>query len=398
MMTRSSALKLPIEFAVLMCFVLCTAATAAAQSLQIVSPADGTVVSPGQVVTISVVTSGGNFDMVTVFGPGSFVPAGVLTAPPYRFSFQVPPGISPGRYVFVATGTTGPGQPHYSKGIALEVELPNTPVKLTVSPSVLTDMSVGDRGYLSDVEAAFADGTTRLVDKSKRISFHSDDPAIVTIDNRGLYTAVAPGSTSISVSYGGLITEVPVSIRHPVEVMSGLSEVNASLSTNIYAHLFMPEGAKPGVTWSLHPQVGRLASQDEYSTVYTAPTTVDAPTRVVVTATSHADPRKSGYVELIVLPAAVISINPPAITLGPGRSQEFSATISNSKDQWIDWSVAPAGIGRISWRQVPGGMSRVNHLIYTAPVGLKAPQTITVTATNGSLPGAKAIAIVTLVP
>ena len=107
MMTRSSALKLPIEFAVLMYFVLCTAAITAAQSLQIVSPADGTVVSPGQVVTISVVTSGGNFDMVTVFGPGSFVPAGVLTAPPYRFSFQVPPGISPGRYVFVATGTTG---------------------------------------------------------------------------------------------------------------------------------------------------------------------------------------------------------------------------------------------------------------------------------------------------
>ena len=398
MMTRASALKLRIELAVSALFVLCTAVTAAAQSLQIVSPADGTVVRPGQVVTISVVTSGGNFDGVMLLGRDPFLPLEPLTAPPYRFSFQVPPDISPGEYVFTALGSTGPGQPHYSQPIALEVELPNTPVKLTVSPSVLIDMSVGDRGYLSDVEASFSDGSRRFVDKSKRIFFHSEDPGVITINSQGLYTAVAPGSTSISVSYGGLITEVPVSIRHPVEVTSGLSEVNAPLSTNIYAHLFMPEGAKPGVTWSLHPQVGRLVNQDEYSTVYTAPPTVDAPTRVVVTATSLANPRKSGSAELLVLPAAVISINPPAITLGPGKSQEFTATISNRKDQWVDWNITPAGIGKISWRQVPGGMSRVNHLIYTAPAALKSPQTITVTATNGSLPGAKAVVTVTLVP
>jgi hypothetical protein len=398
MMTRASALKLRIELAVSALFVLCIAVTAAAQSLQIVSPADGTLVSPGQVVTISVVTSGGNFDMVTVFGRDPFLPTGVLTAPPYRFPFQVPRDISPGRYVFTASGTTGPGQLYFSDPIALEVELPNTPVKLTVSPSVLIDMSVGDRGYLSDVEAVFADGSTRFVDKSKRIFFHSDDTAVITIDNRGSFTAVAPGSTSISVSYGGLITQVPVSVRHPVEVFSGLSEVNASLSTNVYVHLFMPEEGKPGVTWSLHPQIGRLVSQDQYSAVYTAPPTVPAPTRVIVTATSLANPGKSGWAELLVLPAAIISISPPAITLGPGKSQEFSATISNSKDQWVDWSITPAGIGKISWRQVPGGMSRVNHLIYAAPAALNSPQAITVTATNGSLPGAKAVVTITLVP
>src|ERR1700752_3147450 len=81
--------------------------------LQITSPADGTVVNPGEVVTVVVTeTQGATFSKVFLIGehPIGMGMHQVLTAPPYRFSVTVPKDISvAGKYSIRAMGVT-PGQ------------------------------------------------------------------------------------------------------------------------------------------------------------------------------------------------------------------------------------------------------------------------------------------------
>jgi hypothetical protein len=60
------------------------------QTLQITSPADGTVVNPGQVAPVTVGTSNANFDMVIVVANSPIPDSEVSTAPPYKFSIQIP--------------------------------------------------------------------------------------------------------------------------------------------------------------------------------------------------------------------------------------------------------------------------------------------------------------------
>jgi len=255
-------------------FLLGAGSALRAQTLQIVSPADGTVVSPGQVVLVTVAASGAQFEMVTLFGKNPLPQGNVLTTPPYEFSIQVPSDIGLGRYTFFADGATGPGQGASSDPISIDVERSDAPISLDVSPSVLANMSVGDKGYLTQVDAAFADGSTLDVKNSTLTSFQSDTPSVATVDSNGIVNAIAPGLASIYVSYGGLSFQVPVSVRQPVAVSRDNSQVNASQTREFYADVALPPGTNPGVTWSLRPEVGSIASDDVYSALYTAPSSV----------------------------------------------------------------------------------------------------------------------------
>jgi hypothetical protein len=87
---------------------------AAQPSLRITSPADGTTAHPGELLTVTVDVSPpeGVFRSVYVVGVD---PIGNskerLTAPPYRFTIEIPNGITPGSYYLTAMGFTLSGQP-----------------------------------------------------------------------------------------------------------------------------------------------------------------------------------------------------------------------------------------------------------------------------------------------
>jgi hypothetical protein len=259
-------------------------------------------------------------------------------------------------------------------------------------------LSVGEQAYLRDVQATFADGSTLDVENSTRHAYQSDSPSVATVDENGIVTAVAPGSASIAVSYGGLIFQVPVKVRQQVAILPKSRRLNASLTAEICVHTALRPGTTPDVKWSLRPALGSFVPEGDECIVYTAPESVAASTRVNVTATSLGDPTQSDFAEVLLLPPAVVRISPPAVSLSAGQSQEFSGTVSNSSGQWVDWVVAPRGVGTLSWRQVQDGDRRINHLTYTAPTAIKSSQTITVTASGGDTGQAKASVIVTLVP
>ena len=87
-------------------------------------------------------------------------------------------------------------------------------------------------------------------------------------------------------------------------------------------------------------------------------------------------------------PAPVtVSVTPATATLYGGQTQQFTATVTNTSNTAVTWTITPAGTGTIS-----------TSGLYTAPATITTPQTVTVTATSQASTTASASSTVTLTP
>ena len=124
--------------------------------------------------------------------------------------------------------------------------------------------------------------------------------------------------------------------------------------------------ANPNVTWTMTPMIGVLSS----SGLYTAPQNILGSQTVVVTATSVADPTKSASVTITLLPAVVVSVTPAAASLGASQTQQFTASVNNTSNTVVIWSLLPA-IGTLS-----NGLYTAAASIPTAQRRIGLPQSI----------------------
>ena len=138
-----------------------------------------------------------------------------------------------------------------------------------------------------------------------------------------------------------------------------------------------------GVTWSINPVVGTI---DSNTGLYSAPASIAANQKVTVTATSVFDSNFTGTASITLqAPAAVaVGISPTSVTLGDGQSQQFTATVTNSANTAVTWSISPQ-LGSIA-----------SNGAYVAPVPIGASTKVTVTATSVADPGKSATASITL--
>jgi hypothetical protein len=88
-----------------------------------------------------------------------------------------------------------------------------------------------------------------------------------------------------------------------------------------------------------------------------------------------------------LLPPITISVTPPTTSLQDGQTQSFTANVLNAVNPAVVWTITPTGTGSIS-----------NTGVYTAPVPINTPQTVTVTATSVEDGTKSASAVVTLTP
>ena len=84
--------------------------------------------------------------------------------------------------------------------------------------------------------------------------------------------------------------------------------------------------------------------------------------------------------------APTISLTPGSVTLTPSQTQAFTATVANSSNTAVTWSLSPA-VGSISTAG-----------LYTAPASITSAQTVTVTATSVADSTKSASASVSLSP
>jgi hypothetical protein len=142
--------------------------------------------------------------------------------------------------------------------------------------------------------------------------------------------------------------------------------------------------ANMGVTWSLSPGVGSLATTGT-TAIYTAPTTVSAPQTITITATGIADTTKNASAVISLVPALSITPSSPTLT----NSQTVTLNTSGANSSGILWSFSP---------QVGTFVHTGTAAVYTVPSSLSQSQTIQVKATSMSNSSLIAKAVLILVP
>ena len=124
------------------------------------------------------------------------------------------------------------------------------------------------------------------------------------------------------------------------------------------------------------------------STTYSAPASVESEGSATVTACwSFGGQSKCGFAGVSLKPnGPIVSVTPETASVEPGKSQPFTAQVTNDQNTAVTWSIQPQ-LGSIT----QGG-------VYTAPPTFGGAATVTVTATSVANSSRKDTATVTLVP
>ena len=232
-----------------------------------------------------------------------------------------------------------------------------TPVGVTVGPAAISLGAGASANFSAAVTGTSNAGVT-----------WSLNPAVGTIAN-GKYTA--PASISSQQTVTVTATSVVDSTKSATATVTlrpvGLSLSPTSVTLNEGQSATFTSAvvgtSNTAVTWSLNPQVGSITNG-----VYHAPSVLSSQQTVTVTATSVADSTKSMSAAVSLVPIG-ITLSPPTVSLGPGASATFAASISGTSNSAVTWSLNPA-VGTI-----------VNG-VYTAPATISSAQTVTITAAS----------------
>ncbi|MBL8227480.1 MAG: Ig-like domain-containing protein [Bryobacterales bacterium] len=290
---------------------------------------------------------------------GSVSAAGLYTAPANLVSAQTVTV----RATSVADGTK-------SAGASVTVNPPAPVVSVTVTPTTASVEAGQTRQFAATVTGASNTAVTWSV-----------MPALGSVSASGLYTAPgnvvsaqtvtvkATSAADPSKSAAAMVSITPVLPAVSVTVTPGSATVQAGQTQALTATV--SGASNTAVTWSLSPAVGSLATNG-LTAVYAAPGVVSQAQTVEVQATSVADPSKGAKVLLSLVPLVTVTLAPTSVTLEPGQSRQFTATVAGTSNTAVTWSVQPA-VGTIT-----------SSGLYTAPATVAADQTVEIRATSGS--------------
>jgi Concanavalin A-like lectin/glucanases superfamily/Domain of unknown function (DUF2341)/NHL repeat len=227
---------------------------------------------------------------------------------------------------------------------------------------------------------------------------------ISTVAGNGIegYSGDGGPATSAELSYPhGVVVDTAGDLyiadcgNHVVRLVGGASQFPVSLSISpLTATLYEGQAqqfsarvtntSNTAVTWSIG--AGGAGSIDA-SGLYTAPPAVPAQQTVTLTATSQANAAVSASATVTLLPPVSVSVSPSAVTLSAGQAQQFTATVANTSNTAVAWSISPAGTGTLS-----------SAGLYSAPASVTSQQTVTITATSQADTTRSTSATVTLSP
>jgi hypothetical protein len=139
-----------------------------------------------------------------------------------------------------------------------------------------------------------------------------------------------------------------------------------------------------GVTWTISPAGTGTVSA---SGLYTAPASITSQQTVTITATSLTDMTQAASATVTLMMPVSVGVTPPSATIGASQTQQFTASVLNTGNTAVTWTISPAGTGTIN----ASGL-------YTAPASISTPQTVTITATSQADTTESASATITLSP
>ena len=298
---------------------------------------------------------------------GTISAAGLYTAPATI--------TTPQTVTVMATSVADP-----TKSASATVALnPPVPVNVTVNPASVTLKQSQTQSFTATVTNT---GNTAVT--------WSISPVVGSVTAAGLYTAPASIGSGQNVTVKATSTADPtksasatVSLDPPVTVSVTPSTSSLTASKTQQFTATVTGTANTGVMWSLNPAVGTISTGGNVA-VYTAPSVITAAQNVEVSAISMADSTKLSKSVVTLIPAILILLTPTSVNLQEGQRQEFTAAVSGTTNQTVDWSLSPA----------TGTLSTTG--LYTAPATLLTAQTVTVTAQSAADPTKSASSVVSL--
>ncbi|HTS46439.1 MAG TPA: hypothetical protein VMH05_00760 [Bryobacteraceae bacterium] len=276
----------------------------------------------------------------------------------------------------MATNLTNSSQTA-SAAISLQAS-PAATVSVSLSPSSASLSS----GQTANFSATVSGSSNTAVNWSL-------SPAVGSLSN-GTYTAPATVTAQQAVtikatsaadstkSASATVTLIPVAITLKPGSISLAGGGSAQFTATVTG------ASNTGVTWSISPSVGSVTNG-----LYKAPATVTSAQTVTITAASVANPAKTAQaaISLTASATASLTVSPGSISLGPSKTQQFSATSSGG--------LGGGGPVSVTWSLNPAVGSITAAGLYTAPSSISSQQNVSVTATGG---GASSSATVTLTP
>ncbi len=240
---------------------------------------------------------------------------------------------------------------------------------------------MGQKAYVQ-VLGIYPDGTKTYLTRSARNSFASSSPTVASVTAEGIVTAGASGSATITVTYRGITSTIPVTVAPALRIAPQQTTLYSSETQQFTAQ--PSRLSNPVIAWSTDPpNLGSISSTG----LYTAPASISAPQTVTVIARNAADPTQTATAAVLLYPPASVSIQPAAATLSAGQTQRFVALLTNVENPGVNWTVSPAEMGSVD-----------TSGLYTAPRSIPSRRKVTITATAWADSTKSASATVTLTP
>lgn len=297
----------------------------------------------------------------------------------------------------LAIGSTivGCGSINFSSG--------STHVSISVSPVSTTAQLGGSQQFTATVADTPNTAVTWQVN-----GVTAGNATSGTISATGLYAAPSAMPSSPTVTIAAVAeadttkaANATVTLTAPASIvvtaLPASANVQAEIGTQSFTATLANDSQNRGVTWSLSGAgcsgltCGMLSNGTATSVTYAAPANAPSPSAVSLTATSVADPTKTGIAAITVTPAISVSVAPSSANVTVGKQQQFTATVSNdAQNKGVTWQVSGVAGGNATY----GTISSTG--LYTAPTFVPSPALVAVDAISFSDPAKNATAAVTV--
>jgi len=228
---------------------------------------------------------------------------------------------------------------------------------------------------------SYADGSSS--DLTALVTWKSGSTAVATVDINGIVTAVAPGTSTISASIGGVTGSTTLTVNAPTISSISITPVDLTLAIGINQQFTATATYSDGSTQDLASGVTWSSSSSSVVSINgsgVATTAGAGQTTITATVGSLSD-----TTTVTVVPAHLISIDvePKAVAIAMGTEQQFSAvgTFDDGSTQLLT---------SVTWTSSLPGTATINPSGLATAVGTGSS---TISAISGSVTGTASLSV-----
>jgi RHS repeat-associated protein len=306
------------------------------------------------------ITSGSN-DSAEPFAYVSFVITGATIDKIAFYNTSLSTGFESDNHSAIFSGSTVTIPTTFVSVETLSLSSPQSPTITWGTPAAIT--------YGTALSATQLDATSTVA------GAFAYSPAVGTVLTAGTQTLSVAFTPTDTTDYTTATDTVALTVNRATPTITWAMPAPISYGTALSVTQLDATASVAGI-FAYSPAAGTVltAGTQSLSVTFTPTDTTDYNT---ATAT----------VTLTVTPLVSVSIAPATVTLSSAQTQEFTATVNNTGNTAVTWTINPAGVGAINTAG-----------LYTAPASVATQQTVTVTATSEADTTQSASATVTLSP